>query len=138
MQVYLDTNIYLDYLENRSDNLRPLGEFAFQLLTRSIACEFKIIISDIVLKELDKYITKEKIKQILTPLSRKDKIISVTSKFKHKRKARSIKRQFGIPFFDALHYILAKENNAEYLITNDKHFFELPEDGILITKPNLL
>lgn len=46
MKIYLDTCIYLDYLMDRKDNLRPLGEFAFQLLKRTFECEFEIIISD--------------------------------------------------------------------------------------------
>ena len=41
-KIYFDTNIYLDFLENRNDRLRPLGELASQLFKRSINCEFFI------------------------------------------------------------------------------------------------
>jgi rRNA-processing protein FCF1 len=66
--IYLDTNIYLDYLESREDRLRPLGEFAFRLLQRTLKCEFKIVISDVVNKELDRNIEADKIKGILDDL----------------------------------------------------------------------
>ena len=50
--IYLDTNIYLDYFENRTDKLKPLGEFAFRIIKRAIDCEFKIVISSIILAEI--------------------------------------------------------------------------------------
>jgi len=53
MLIYLDTNIYMDYFENRSDGLRPLGDFAFNLLRRCFECEFSIASSVLVAKEAE-------------------------------------------------------------------------------------
>jgi len=64
MLIYCDTNIYIDYFENREDNLRPLGTFAFELLRRTIECEFTIVVSDFVISELEKYVEEEKIKEL--------------------------------------------------------------------------
>jgi len=138
MLIYLDTNIYLDYLENRSDRLRPLGEIAFQLIKRALQCEFKIIISDIVLRELNKYAKKDKINLILEPLKKKRKIISIESNINNRRAAAKLQKECQIPFFDALHYVLAISNDAEFLVTNDNHFNKILQNEISIVKPNLL
>jgi predicted nucleic acid-binding protein len=43
--IYLDTNVIMDFLINRDSS-------AFNLLCRTISCEFRIIISPLVVKEL--------------------------------------------------------------------------------------
>ena len=50
---YLDTNIYIDYFLNRIDKLRPLGDFAFNLIKKIVIGEYKLIISDLVILELE-------------------------------------------------------------------------------------
>lgn len=53
--IYCDTNVYLDYFFDRRDNIRPLGEFAHQVIQRALGCEFYIVISDWVITELNKH-----------------------------------------------------------------------------------
>jgi hypothetical protein len=52
-RIYVDSNIYIDYFENRSDKLIPWGEFAHKLFQRTFECEFKVIISSFIIKELN-------------------------------------------------------------------------------------
>lgn len=59
MKFYLDTNIWIDYFENRSDGLRPLGEFAFQFLKKVVETNSVIYYSDLVKTELNKVLTKK-------------------------------------------------------------------------------
>ncbi|MBD3304093.1 hypothetical protein GF343_03035 [Candidatus Woesearchaeota archaeon] len=51
--IYVDTNIYIDYFDGRTDYLRPPGEFAYQLLKRTFNCEFRIIVSSLVVDEIE-------------------------------------------------------------------------------------
>ncbi|MBU1321694.1 MAG: PIN domain-containing protein [Nanoarchaeota archaeon] len=51
---YLDTCIWIDYFEDRKDNFRPLGDWAFRLIKKIITDENVIIISDLVWFELRK------------------------------------------------------------------------------------
>ena len=74
MLVYVDTNIYLDYFQNRQDRLRPLGEFVFQFFRRSLKCEFEIVVSDFVLEELHKKVTIKQQEEFFKPLYAKNKI----------------------------------------------------------------
>lgn len=73
--IYLDTNVYLDYWEARSDKLRPLGEFAYSVLRRSLECEFVILISDLVLTELRSSIEDAEIKAVLSSLKENNKLV---------------------------------------------------------------
>ena len=49
---YVDTNIWLDYFQNRSDGLRPLGEFAFLFFKKCIENKHTLIYSDLIENEL--------------------------------------------------------------------------------------
>jgi len=61
MKIYFDTNVYLDFLEDRSDSLKPLGELAHQAFLRGLDCEYFIVISDLVIEELRKRVSAEDI-----------------------------------------------------------------------------
>lgn len=120
MKIYCDTNFYIDYLENRTDKLRPLGSFAFELLRRTVECEFKIIISDFVISELEKYIKEERIKELLITLEKAKKLLVILKSNKDIQKARRLSKNKS----DALHAVLAKKADAEYIVTRNLKDFE--------------
>jgi len=121
MLIYCDTNIYIDYFENREDNLRPLGTFAFELLRRTIECEFTIVVSDFVISELEKYVEEEKIKELLQSLKRAKKLERVFKSDHDIQEAGMLSKNRP----DALHAVLAKKAKVEYLVTrNMKDFAE--------------
>ncbi len=47
---YIDTCIWRDYYENRSDNLKPLGEWALQFLKNAVNNDDLILYSDLTVK----------------------------------------------------------------------------------------
>ena len=136
--LYIDTNVYLDYFEGRVDNLRPLGEFAYQIFQRTLSCEFHIVISSHLLKEL-RFIEKDsKIEEFLEEFKEKNKIIFVACSFEDKQFANLLSKQRKTPFADTLHAVIAKRIGAEYLITrNIKDYTEL-QDVIRILLPEFL
>jgi hypothetical protein len=124
--IYLDTCIYLDYWERRTDNLRPLDEFAFQILKRTVECEFEIVISDLVLAELEKYLALDSIRTILNPLEKLRKIRIVKKSKNDLEKVSSLYYETRIHKSDILHAILAKKAGAIYLVTrNIEHFSKI-------------
>ena len=126
--IYIDTNIYLDYFEGRNDYLRPLGEFAFQTFQRTLSCEFTIIFSGLVLKELSNYMNEEDLYSLLNELKEKNKLIETKTTFQDKEKARQMIKQKRTDFNDTLHAIIAQRMNAKYLVTrNVKDYLELQE-----------
>lgn len=117
-KLYIDTNVYLDYLLGRKDRLRPIGEFAFELLRRAVNCEFEILISDVVLDELRNNTSEEKINRLLQMLKRK--LIPVKKDNDAVLQAQKISKT---DFWDALHYVIAKREGAEIIVTrNVQHF----------------
>lgn len=137
MLIYIDTNVYLDYMGNREDNLKPLGEFAFQLIQRALKCEFEILLSDLVLEELNRHASKKEIERMLCPLLKKNKIQQVVSTKEDSEEAKEeCIRCPDIHFSDSLHYAIALRCCAEAIITNDKHFYSIESPELLITTPN--
>lgn len=136
--IYPDTNFYMDHFDGRVDNLRPLGEFAFQVLRRTFGCEFKIIISPLVLKELSYNTYEEKIAELIEDLKGKDKAIKVEISEEDVKKARQISTERNTDFNDTLHAVVANKANADYLITrNIKDFGDL-QDLVKIRYPENL
>ena len=106
MKVYLDTNIIMDFLEGRNKK-------AFEIIQASLDCKFYLIISDLVLKELD--YQNMKYEMFLKLISRK--LIQVITEKEDTRKA---KKYLGYTHpNDALHAVLAEKAKADKLLTQN-------------------
>lgn len=127
---YLDTNIWLDYFENRSDGLRPLGEFAFQFLKNCINSDCKIYYSNFVLFELKTKLSENDFFKKVD--FAKENLVFIESTNENWKQAQILNKSANLHLADALHLVLAK-NNSCILITRDKHFDSL--ELIEIKKP---
>ena len=116
IKVYCDTNIFIDYLDERTDRLRPLKDFAFEFFSKGWNCAFKLIISDWLLKELRRNLKEEQIEEILDRFKEKDKLIEIKEEKGDREKARKISTE---NWDDALHAILANKAGADYLATRN-------------------
>ncbi len=118
---YLDTSIWVDYFEDRKDNLKPLGEFAYIFLKTCITKNNIIIYSELVIFELTSIYSyfPNKIFSSFEKIMCNSKISP-----KQIQEAEKISRERKIPFNDCLHAIIARDTNA-MLITRDKHFNSL-------------
>ena len=133
--IYLDTNIYIDYFKNRTDYSRPLGEFAFQLLRRTFGCEFKIVISSLVLTELERNGCSKQGLDLVESLSKANKIVKVEIVDKDVDIARNISRKRETHYSDVLHAVIANRAGAEYLITRNVEDFARLNDFANIRYP---
>jgi len=132
---YLDTSIWIDYYENRSDRFRPLGEWAFRFIKKTVSNQDQIIISDLLIAELKKRYSAETIQQIFEIVDL-HLLIHIEVSSRQDNEAIHINNQRGVGYADSLHAILARDNGA-ILITRDKHFAEL-NDIVLSKKPEEL
>lgn len=136
--IYIDTNIYLDYFEGRTDYLRPLGEFAFQIFQRTLSCEFTVAMTGFLMKELSKYAQAEQLSELTTELKEKNKLRESNTTKDDIEKARSIVKEKKTSFPDTLHAVVAQRMGAEYLVTrNVRDFLEL-QDMVKIILPEHL
>jgi predicted nucleic acid-binding protein len=119
MKLYVDTNVYLDYCLG-SNSIVPLDEFAKQILDRALECEFKLVISDLLLYEIKKKHVDPN--DLLHMLSIKDKIISVEVTSQDMK----ISKNIPVHFSDNLHLALAQRSGCDYFVTNDKELLDCP------------
>ncbi|MBI2529690.1 MAG: hypothetical protein HYW05_00920 [Candidatus Diapherotrites archaeon] len=118
-RIYVDANVYLDYFGERTDGIRPLGEFAFRIFQRTLKCEFEIILSDLLLREIKaRNGFRARAECLFDDLINKNKLIQVDAEDKDEQEAK-----FHKNWKDALHCILAKKAGCEFIITRDiEHF----------------
>jgi len=121
---YLDSSIWRDYYENRSDKFKPLGEWALMLIHKIIKEKSYILYSDFILKELSIKYSQEEIKNIFDIVNKKQLLLRVKILKIQVKQAATISKKRKVPFGDVLHTILASNNNA-IMVTRDKHFLEL-------------
>ena len=128
---YLDTSIWLDIYEKRGEN----GEFALEFIRRVLDRNIRVYYSDLVLVELKILGYDEEIVDMMSVIpydSRRKAHIFEVQKTESKRI--SISR--SVPKGDALHAILARDNNL-IMITRDAHFQRL-KDIVSAKKPEEL
>ncbi len=117
---YLDTAIWRDYFEDRGDGIRPLGEFAFQFLKNCEKKGCKVLYSGVVVHELKRDYSDERIKQVFSSFERFLEIVPISNdQYLEAKKLSRIKTESHES--DILHVILARDNKA-VLVTRDFHF----------------
>ena len=121
---YVDTSVWSDYFGNRSDGIRPLGEFAFQFLRRCQKNKWAVLVSPEVEKELLAYYPKEQVDLVFSTF--RDIIVKVSYSKEQISEAFSFwagtRKEF--PFSDILHSVIARDSHAT-LVCRDRHFFEM-------------
>ncbi|MBI5553879.1 MAG: PIN domain-containing protein [Candidatus Diapherotrites archaeon] len=132
MKFYLDTCIWMDYLESRTDGLRPLGEFAFAFLKACKTKKHSILFSELVSFELRQYHSEERIRQMFADHQTTLNEVSISNSQQLEAKMLELKLN-EVHKSDILHAILARDNGA-ILITRDNHFNEL-SSLVKISKP---
>jgi len=80
-----------------------------------------IIVSDLVIRELKGGYPEKVVAQIILGVMDPLNTLQVSANTQQTREARVVSRERALPTNDALHAILARDNDA-VLITRDKHF----------------
>jgi len=129
MKIYVDTNIYLDFLlERKNLEERDLSEYSYNVFERTISCEFTIVVSDKILSELRKHLDPGKASALFKLI--KGKIIKIIATDEDIEKAKNINTHFE----DAIHVVLALKAEADLIVTRNKKDFKglfkakLPEE----------
>src|SRR3989344_629889 len=127
-QFYWDANIWLDIYEKRGHN----GELTKQMLRKNIMEDDLIFYSDLVVAELFKVgYSQMQISEILS-VAKPGHLKKVPISKKQVAEAMKIARMWSTARADALHAILARDNQLQ-MITRDADFQRLKH----ITRPKL-
>ncbi len=120
---YFDTSIWLDFFEDRDEPNLPKSQWAKVLINKIIKENYKVIMSNVNYKELEKAgYSRYDIKELLIPIRKILVLVSSTDKQVGRAQDLALKRE--IPKLDALHALIARDNHA-ILITIDHHFRKL-------------
>lgn len=133
---YIDTSIWRDFYENRTDRFRPLGEWAFELFKKIIREKSVVLYSDRVIEELLDYFSMEEIKRIFSIVADNGLLEEVEINQNQREEAGVLCNRLKIPFNDCLFAILARDNMA-IMVARDHHF-ELLADITEAKKPEEL
>ena len=128
IKYYLDTSIWMDVYEDRKGfNDEPLGKCALKLLSLIRVNKNKLIITDRLIRELERYYSLERINGMIKPFENLiEKIISTK---KQHNEAKKIAKERNVPAADVLHSVIARDY-CLVLVTRDKHFKDVP--GLLV------
>ena len=106
--LYLDSCVWLAYFLNQRGS-----DIAYNILMRTLRCDFRVVVSDWLLTELKKYASPQETKIFFNSLARRNKIVKVGSSEVDFGQAREIDEHFQ----DPLHAILANKAGASRLAT---------------------
>lgn len=119
MKLYVDTNIFLDYLLERKNVFgKGISRPAQKLFYRAMSCEFFIVLSNHTATEINKKISLTQATMLFEFL--KKKIVNVYFSEEDIEKARSIDSK---NISDALHVVLAKKSGCDFIITRNMKDF---------------
>ncbi len=122
---YVDTSIWIDLYEDRKGyNLEPLGDFALKLFYLIRIKNNILIITDLLIEELEIYYSMEEIRGMIKPFEDILEKILVTKE--QRNEAKRIAQKRNLPPGDVLHAIVARDYKL-VLITRDKHFKQLAD-----------
>ncbi len=124
MKYYFDTCIWRDYFENRSDKFRPLGEWALRLINKIIEEKGIFLVSECVVDELNKEYDEWRINALFEDVRKQACVVYITATKSQIGEANYLKNARKLYFNDALHAVLARDEEA-ILVTRDNHFMLL-------------
>jgi len=120
---YIDTSIWMDLYEDREGyNGEPLGDYAWKLLALIKSMGDKLVITDLLVKELELNYSLERINGMLKLFE--DVLEKIISTKGQGDKAKKIAEKRKLPVGDVLHAILARDNGL-ILVSRDNHFRKL-------------
>lgn len=122
MRFYIDTNIWVDWFEDRKGfHGEPLGEYAEKLLTKIRVEKNYIVVSSIIMDELQKKYSMAQINGMMKQFEECILFVEITQECTEH--ALHISHHRNIPFGDAIHAILCQKHRF-ILVTRDKHFYK--------------
>lgn len=122
---YVDTSIWMDLVEDRKGyNDEPLGTYALKLFAMIKAKKHKMVVSDLLIRELESNYSIEAINGMMLPFQKIMEKVFVTKE--QRDEAKKIADERNLPPGDVLHAIVVRDNDY-IMITRDKHFRQLQD-----------
>lgn len=121
VKVYVDSNVFLNVWFEELLRLSPAFYYSRRLLDAILECRFRLVISDLTVKELSRKTNLPKetiIEEYLKPYEMVGKLTIIEATKENIREANEISRRHRLHASDALHALVAK-NEGCILVTRD-------------------
>ncbi|MGV8141214.1 MAG: PIN domain-containing protein [Candidatus Woesearchaeota archaeon] len=115
MRYYADSCIWIDFLKDR---------YEIDLFEDCLKKKEELLISDVLMDELSRYILLDNMKVILHLFDSRHLLFRVISTPRQRTEAQEISKERDVPSADVLHAIIARDYNAT-LVTRDRHSLRL-------------
>ena len=122
VKVYVDSNIFLNVWFEEMLRLSPAFYYSRRILDAILECKFLLVISDLTLKELSRRTNLSReviVEQYLRPYEMVEKLTVIETTKDMIREASSISRRHRLHASDALHALVAKNEDC-VLVTRDE------------------
>ncbi len=128
LQVYVDTNVLMDFLLSRRSS-------SSTFLMNAVACKYSLILSDVVLAELDYNGLSGEAERLCAFFEKQRKLCLLHSTAQDRANASAIVQSESTSFNDALHGVMAERSDAQLLLTsNTKDFKHITQ--IRVVRPD--
>lgn len=121
VKVYVDSNVFLNVWFEELLRLSPAFYYSRKLLDAILECRFRLVISDLTVKELSRKTNLPKetiIEEYLKPYEMVGKLTIIETTKENIREANEISRTYRLHASDALHALVAKKEGC-ILVTRD-------------------
>lgn len=138
MKYYLDTCVWRDFYENRKSKTgRNLGKEAFRLIKNLLKKKATVLFSDLVVKELRIEYSMKDVEGLFSVLMLSKRLQWVGIEGWMNDEAKVIAAEKNVPLPDALHCIIARENEA-IVVSQDKHMQALKSVALVLTPKEVI
>lgn len=128
--IYVDTNVFMDFFEDRNSS-------AYALIKKAVACSYRFIISDKTLQELKNQGVLEQTGMLLELLQHNQKYVLVKATPADQQNAQSLAATGRTHYADALHVCIAEHAGVACIVTqNTKDFVRATK--LPVKRPDIL
>jgi predicted nucleic acid-binding protein len=115
MRLYLDTNVYMDFIENRDSS-------AYSIIMQTVKCFHEVVFSVIIIDEITFQGYSDEFSNIIKFLG--TKATKKTTNMNDRNKARKLPTHYN----DALHALHSRKTNSLLITNNLKDFRFMEKD----------
>jgi predicted nucleic acid-binding protein len=129
MKIYVDTNIFIDFIKENSSKRRAV--LAYEFFRKGWNCAFELIVSDWTRSELKRHVSEEDLTLLFNEFKSRNKLHFVF----HSKEETEIAKNSNFHWQDELHLMLAKKSGADLIVTRDRDFISYASQTFDIKLP---
>lgn len=129
MRIYVDTNVFIDFVKEDSSRRRAI--LTYEFFRKGWNCAFELIVSDWTRSELKKHVKEEYLNLLFNEFKSRNKLHFIS----HTKEETELAKSKNYHWQDELHLMLAKKSGADLIVTRDRDFISYASRTFYIKLP---